>query len=123
MRFSTGTRVIRARRRFNVQGGFHNETRTSATFCGFFAVPRFRAGVTPPEVAFNHGATERVDFLRKLRALAEAAGVDARVTVQRGPVVEIILLHARAGNADLIVLGTRRKKGAGGCRGGSPSRC
>ena len=61
-----------------------------------------------PEVAFNRGAAERVDFLRTLRTLAEAAGVDVRVNVQRGPVAEIILLHARARNADLIVLGTGR---------------
>jgi nucleotide-binding universal stress UspA family protein len=63
-----------------------------------------------PEVAFNRGAAERVDFLGKLRALAEGAGVDALVTVQRGPVAEIILLHARARSADLIVLGTRRNE-------------
>ena len=70
-----------------------------------------------PEVAFNHGATERVDFLRTLHALAVAAGVDVRVTVQRGPVAEIILLHARARNADLIVLGTRRKEKRRGLSG------
>jgi nucleotide-binding universal stress UspA family protein len=63
-----------------------------------------------PEIAFNQGATERIDFLRQLRALAEAAGVDVRVTVQRGPVAEIILLHARARNADLIVVGTGQKE-------------
>ena len=63
-----------------------------------------------PEVAFNRGAAERVDFLGKLRALAEGAGVDVLVTVQRGPVAEIILLHARARNADLIVLGTGRNE-------------
>jgi nucleotide-binding universal stress UspA family protein len=63
-----------------------------------------------PEVAFNRGAAERVDFLGKLRALAERAGVDVLVTVQRGPVAEIILLHARARNVDLIVLGTGRNE-------------
>jgi nucleotide-binding universal stress UspA family protein len=63
-----------------------------------------------PEVAFNRGATERVDFLRKLRSMAEGAGVDVRVTVQQGPVAEIILLHARARQADVIVLGTGRKE-------------
>ena len=61
-----------------------------------------------PEVAFNRGATDRVDFLRHLRSIAERAGVDVRVTVQQGPVAEIILLHARARGADLIVLGTGR---------------
>jgi nucleotide-binding universal stress UspA family protein len=70
-----------------------------------------------PETAFNQGATERVDFLRKLRALADAAGVDVRVTVQRGPVAEIILLHARARHADLIVMGTGRKERRRGLAG------
>ena len=70
-----------------------------------------------PEVAFNRGATERIDFLRKLRSMAEGAGVDVRVTVQRGPVAEIILLHARARHADLIVLGTSRKESRRGLSG------
>ena len=63
---------------------------------------------TSPQVSLNRGATERVDFLRQLRSLADAAGVDIRVTVQTGPVDEIILLHARARQVDLIVLGTAR---------------
>jgi nucleotide-binding universal stress UspA family protein len=70
-----------------------------------------------PEVPFNRGATERVDFLRKLRAMAEGVAVDVRVTVQRGPVAEIVLLHARARNADLIVLGTGRKERRRGLSG------
>jgi nucleotide-binding universal stress UspA family protein len=69
------------------------------------------------EVAFNRGATERIDFLRKLRVMAEGAGVDVRVTVQRGPVAEIILLHARARHADLIVLGTGRQESRRGLSG------
>ena len=63
---------------------------------------------TSPEVSLNRGATERVDFLRRLRALADAAGVEIRVAVQTGPTHEIILLHARARKVDLIVLGTAR---------------
>ena len=51
---------------------------------------------TSPEVSLNRGATQRVDFLRRLRALADAAGVEIRVAVQTGPIHEIILLHARA---------------------------
>jgi nucleotide-binding universal stress UspA family protein len=70
-----------------------------------------------PEVAFNRGATERVDFLRKLRSMAAGAGVDVRVTVQQGPAAEIILLHARARHADLLVLGTGRKEGRRGLSG------
>ena len=63
---------------------------------------------TSHEVALNRGATERVAFLRTLREMAEDAGVQVRVTVQQGPVAEIILLHARARYADLLVLGTGR---------------
>ena len=72
---------------------------------------------TSPEMSLNRGATERVEFLRQLRSLAEAAGVDIRVAVQTGPVHEIILLHARARNTDLIVLGTGRKESRRGLSG------
>jgi nucleotide-binding universal stress UspA family protein len=70
-----------------------------------------------PEVAFNHDATARVDFLRRLRSLAEAAGVEVRVEVQRGDVAPILLLHARARRPDLIVLGMsgqERRRGLSG---------
>ena len=72
---------------------------------------------TSPEVSLNRGATERVDFLGRLRALADAAGVEIRVAVQTGPVHEIILLHARARQVDLIVMGTakdERRRGLSG---------
>ena len=72
---------------------------------------------TSPEVSLNRGATERVEFLRQLRSLADAAGVEIRVAVQTGPVHEIILLHARAREVDLIVLGTipnERRRGLSG---------
>ena len=62
-----------------------------------------------PEVSFNRGATERVDFLRGLRMTAENAGVDVRVEVQRGYVADIILLHARSRRPDVIVLGMTGK--------------
>ncbi len=70
-----------------------------------------------PVVAYNRGATERVDLLRRLRLRAEAAGVDVRVTVQQGPADEIVLLHAQARNADLIVIGTSRKENRRGLSG------
>ena len=72
---------------------------------------------TSPEVTLNRGATERVEFLRQLRALADAAGLEIRVAVQTGPVHEIILLHARARQVDLIVMGTakdERRRGLSG---------
>jgi nucleotide-binding universal stress UspA family protein len=63
---------------------------------------------TSPQVSLNRGATKRVDFLRRLRSRADAAGVEVRVTVQTGPVDEIVLLHARAREVGLIVLGAAR---------------
>ena len=63
-----------------------------------------------PVIAYSHGATERVDLLRRLRLRAEAAGVDVRVEVQQGPTDEIILLHARARNVDRIVIGGARSE-------------
>ncbi len=70
-----------------------------------------------PAMAYNRGATERVDLLRRLRSRAEAAGVDVRVTVQQGSADEIILLHATARNVDLIVIGTSRRDSRRGLSG------
>jgi nucleotide-binding universal stress UspA family protein len=70
-----------------------------------------------PVIAYNSGATERVDLLRRLRLRAEAAGVDVRVEVQQGPADEIILLHAKARNVDLIVIGTSRTEARRGVSG------
>ena len=70
-----------------------------------------------PVVAYNRGATERVDLLRQLRLRAEAAGVNVRVTVQQGPADEIILLHAKARSVDRIVIGTSRKESRRGLSG------
>ena len=66
-----------------------------------------------PVTALNVGATRRVDFLRKLRVTAEGAGVDVRVTVQRGDVAGVILLHATARHPDLVVLGAGRRRHQG----------
>ena len=73
----------------------------------------------PPNRAFNTGATERVAYLLDLRAAAEAAGVEVRIDVQHGEAAEIILLHARARQPDLIVLSAAHGSGASGRRVGS----
>jgi nucleotide-binding universal stress UspA family protein len=75
-----------------------------------------------PEIAFNFGATERIDFLRRLRARADAAGLDVRVTVQRGYAAEIILLHAKARRPDLIVVGAGRNDERRGLAGSISER-
>ena len=59
----------------------------------------------PPGRPFSHGATERVAYLTRIRREAEAAGVAVYAAVQIGETAEIILLHARSRQADLIVIG------------------
>jgi nucleotide-binding universal stress UspA family protein len=63
-----------------------------------------------PAIAYNNGASERVELLGQLRLQAEAAGVEVRVEVQQGPADEIILLHSKARNVDLIVIGGARRE-------------
>ena len=70
-----------------------------------------------PVDPYISGATERVELLRRLRARAAAAGVDVRVEVQQGPADEVILLHALARSADLIVIGTSRPDSRRGLSG------
>jgi nucleotide-binding universal stress UspA family protein len=73
----------------------------------------------PVNQSFNTGATERVAYLLELRAAAEAAGVEVRIDVQHGEAGEIILLHARARQPDLIVLSAAHGSGPNGLRVGS----
>lgn len=54
---------------------------------------------------YSWGAVERTAALAALRRRAEALNVPVRVRVQQGDTAAIILLHARAQAADLIVLG------------------
>ena len=57
---------------------------------------------------FNWHARERIALIGSLRHAAEAAGVRFKVSVQHGDPAGVILLHANARRADLIVLGTQR---------------
>jgi nucleotide-binding universal stress UspA family protein len=70
----------------------------------------------PSRQGFETEATERVAYLLELRALAEAAGVEVRVDVRDGDGAEIILQHAGARRADLIVLSSAHGTGANGPR-------
>ena len=63
-----------------------------------------------PGRSFNSGAGERTTFLRDLNARAQEAGVDVRVSVQSGEAAEIILLHARARQSELIVVSSHHGK-------------
>jgi nucleotide-binding universal stress UspA family protein len=56
--------------------------------------------------SYSWGAVERVAALAALRERAEALNVEVRVCVQQGDTAGVILLHARAQAADLIILGS-----------------
>lgn len=62
---------------------------------------------------YSWGAVERVAALAALRERAEALDVPVRVSVQQGDTADIILLHAGAQGADLIVLGSHEPVGVG----------
>jgi nucleotide-binding universal stress UspA family protein len=68
---------------------------------------------------YSWGAVERVAALADLRRRAEALNVPVRVRVQQGDTAAIILLHARAHAADLIVLGAHEPAGLSRLRFGS----
>lgn len=59
----------------------------------------------PAGERFNWLAQERIARMAELRAAADAAGVQVRITEQHGDPAGVILLHASTGPADLIVLG------------------
>jgi nucleotide-binding universal stress UspA family protein len=67
----------------------------------------------PPEQPFSRRATDRLAYLLKVRREAEAAGVDVHVSVQTGETAEIVLLHASARQADLIVVAVDHGRGEG----------
>lgn len=68
---------------------------------------------------YSWRAVERVAALAALRERAEAQNVTVRVRVQQGDAAGVILLHARAQNPDLIVLGSNEPVGIARFRFGS----
>lgn len=68
---------------------------------------------------FEWYSGERVALLTGLRQKAEAAGVRLKVIVRDGDPASVILLHADARRADLIVLGTSERSGLDRLRFGS----
>jgi nucleotide-binding universal stress UspA family protein len=63
----------------------------------------------PTDRRFNWHARERIALIGSLRRAAQAAGVRFKVSVQHGDPAGVILLHANARRADLIVLGTSER--------------
>lgn len=67
----------------------------------------------PPDEPFNQRATDRISYLQRIRRDADAAGVEVYSAVQVGEHAEILLLHAEARAADLIVIALSHGRGGG----------
>ena len=65
----------------------------------------------PASVSFSSHQTERLKLLTSLRQRAERAGVPVRLVEQHGDPADVIVLHANARKADLVVLGSNRRRG------------
>jgi nucleotide-binding universal stress UspA family protein len=65
----------------------------------------------PASKPFSWHASERLELLTKLRQRAEREGVPVRVVEQHGDPASIIVLHANSRKADLVVLGSNRRRG------------
>ena len=66
---------------------------------------------TPAKVPFSFRARERLQYLTELRERAEAAGVKVRVEEQHGDPARVIVLHANTRKADIVILGSNRRRG------------
>jgi nucleotide-binding universal stress UspA family protein len=81
----------------------------------------FLLHATPAKVPFSWRARERLEYLTQLRERAEAAGVQVRVEEQHGDPAGLIVLHANSRKADIVVLGSNRRRGWRRFREGSVS--
>jgi nucleotide-binding universal stress UspA family protein len=80
---------------------------------------RFILHATPANVPFSWRGGERLAYLTELRNRAEAAGVRIRVEEQHGDPARVIVLHANARKADIVILGSNRRRGWRRLREGS----
>jgi nucleotide-binding universal stress UspA family protein len=65
----------------------------------------------PANERFSSQASERLELLTTLRERAEREGVPVRVVEQHGDPARVIVLHANSRKADLVVLGSNRRRG------------
>jgi nucleotide-binding universal stress UspA family protein len=65
----------------------------------------------PATVGYSWRQRERFELLSRLRERAERAGVPVRMVEQHGDPVDVIVLHANSRKADLVVLGSNRRRG------------
>ena len=65
----------------------------------------------PADHPFSWHQSERLALLTTLRDRAERQGVAVRTVEQHGDPARTIVLHANARKADLVVLGSNRRRG------------
>ena len=65
----------------------------------------------PAKAPFASHQSRRLELLTSLRERAEREGVPVRVVEQHGDPARMIVLHANARKADLVVLGSNRRRG------------
>ena len=65
----------------------------------------------PKTSPFSQHQSERLELLTRLRERTEREGVRVRTIEQHGDPARTIVLHANARKADLVVLGSNRRRG------------
>ena len=60
---------------------------------------------------FAARAAERLSLLTTLKDRADRAGIPVRIVVQQGDAAGLIVLHANSRKADLVVIGSNRRRG------------
>ena len=65
----------------------------------------------PANHPFSRHQSKRLELLTSLRERAEHEGVPVRTVEQHGDPARTIVLHANARKADLVVLGSNRRRG------------
>jgi len=65
----------------------------------------------PANYRFSWHQSERLELLTSLRQRAERQGVLVRIVEQHGDPASTIVLHANSRKADLVVLGSNRRRG------------
>jgi nucleotide-binding universal stress UspA family protein len=65
----------------------------------------------PANYPFSWHQTQRLELLTSMRKRAEREGVPVRIVEQHGDPARTIVLHANARKADLVVLGSNRRRG------------
>jgi nucleotide-binding universal stress UspA family protein len=75
--------------------------------------------VVPADLPYSWRSRERLEYLTGVRERAEALGIKVRIEEQHGDPARVIVLHANAKKADIVILGSNRRRGWRRLREGS----